>query len=146
MKQALFIILMLIYSTNGITDSGISENLLSIQNWEKVNENDGVSVYTSKTKTSRIVKVKTVVEINAPLATIQKILDDVKNRVDWVPFLDESRILHTFSATEKMEYSIFYGPWPASEPACSCSHQSSRAPRCVAWGIAMPSSRMRASL
>ena len=93
---------------------GITEKLLSIHDWEKVNESDGVTVYTSETETSQIVKVKTQVLIEASLAEIQKILDDVNGRVNWVPFLNESRILQKLSPTEKMEYSIFYGPWPAS--------------------------------
>ena len=94
---------------------GITEKLLSIHNWEKVNESDGVTVYISETETTQIVKVKTQVLIEASLADIQKILDDVNGRVNWVPFLNESRILQKLSPTEKMEYSIFYGPWPASD-------------------------------
>ena len=92
-----------------------ADSLLTMTNWEQVEKEDGVTVYINETGDSQIVRVKTTVSINAPLSDIQTILDDVSNRSEWVPFLTESRILHDFSPTEKLEYSVFYGPWPADD-------------------------------
>ena len=83
--------------------------------WEKVSADEGVIVYAQEIDGSEIIKVKTRVVINAPMKQILSILDDVPHRKDWIPYLEESRILKTISATEKMEYSLFAAPWPASD-------------------------------
>lgn len=36
-------------------------------------------------------------------------------RKQWVPYLSQSRVLHRFSENEKLEYSLFRAPWPASD-------------------------------
>lgn len=109
LRLTLFISL-LIMGTSMIASAN---SLLTLRDWEKVKQEDGVTVYINKTGDSQIVRVKTEVTINSPITNIQTILDDVDNRKEWVPFLTESRVLHDFSPTEKLEYSIFYGPWPA---------------------------------
>jgi len=85
------------------------------QPWEKIKEEDGVVVYSRDIDGSDIIKVKTQVVIDANMAVIRSILDDVSNRKKWVPFLEESRILNKYSITEKLEYSHFTAPWPASD-------------------------------
>ena len=92
-----------------------ANELTSVHNWEKIEDNDGVTVFIIKTEKSDIIKVKTQVTINTSILKVQKILDDVAHRNSWVPFLDHSSILHTFSNTAKLEYSLFSAPWPASD-------------------------------
>jgi len=113
MKKSLYIFLyfFLYFSIEAIN----AKELTSISNWEKIKDNDGVTVYTIKTKNSDIIKVKTQVVINTSILKVQKVLDNVAHRKDWIPFLEHSSILHTFSSTEKLEYSIFSAPWPASD-------------------------------
>ena len=83
--------------------------------WEKVSADEGVIVYAQEIDGSEIIKVKTRVVINAPIKKILNILDDVPHRKNWIPYLEESRILKTISVTEKLEYSLFAAPWPASD-------------------------------
>ena len=92
-----------------------AQTLLELKEWKKVSDDDGVIVHINETGHSQIVRVKTEVTINSSLALIQSILDDVDHRHEWVPFLETSRVLKPFSPFEKLEYSIFYGPWPASD-------------------------------
>ena len=83
--------------------------------WEKVRDKSGISVYTSETDNSDIIKVKTRVIIDASLKHIQQILDNAPMRNQWVPYLAHSRIIHRFSDNERLEYSLFSAPWPASD-------------------------------
>ncbi len=113
MKKILPVILyFFLYFHTGIINA---DELTSIHSWEKIKDNDGVIVYIKETDKSRIIKVKTLVTINTSIKKVQKILDNVENRKNWIPFLDHSSILHTFSNTEKLEYSLFSAPWPASD-------------------------------
>jgi len=83
--------------------------------WEKIREENGVVVYSQEIDDSDIVKVKTQVVIDVGMEEIQLFLDDLSHRKKWVPYLEEVRILKEYSATEKLEYSHFAAPWPASD-------------------------------
>jgi len=82
--------------------------------WENVSANEGVIVFKQKVQGSELIKVKTRVIINAPIRKILSILDDAPHRHEWIPYLEESKILKVFSVTDKLEYSLFAAPWPAS--------------------------------
>lgn len=87
----------------------------SLNNWEKIKNVNGVSVYSMKNEKSDIIKVKVHVVINAPIKRIQYILDDIAHRDVWIPLLHHSNILLTLSNTEKIEYSLFSALWPVSD-------------------------------
>lgn len=46
---------------------------------------------------------------------IRAILDNAAHRKNWIPYLEQSIIRQVFSETEKLEYSHFSAPWPASD-------------------------------
>ena len=83
--------------------------------WEKIREENNVVVYSQEINGSGIIKVKAEVVIDANMQLIQTTIDDVSYRQRWVPYLSESRILKEYSVTEKLEYSHFSAPWPASD-------------------------------
>lgn len=83
--------------------------------WQKINDEDGVVVYRHEIGDSGIIKVKTEALIDANMEKIKSILDDVSHRKNWVPYLVESRVLKKYSEDEKLEYSFFVAPWPASD-------------------------------
>lgn len=83
--------------------------------WQKVKDKNGIVVFTSESDDSDIIKVKTQITIDASLNHIQKILDDASRRNLWVPYLSQSEILYRFSNNERLEYSLFSAPWPASD-------------------------------
>lgn len=96
-----------------VSSKALSEEIES--SWEKIKEKDNVIVYAQEVDGSGIIKVKTEVVIDAGMQVIQAIIDDVSYRPKWVPYLSGSRILKEYSATEKLEYSLFAAPWPASD-------------------------------
>ena len=83
--------------------------------WQKVKEENGVIVYSHEIEGRDIVKAKVEVLIDVGMEKIKSILDDVSCRRDWVPYLVESRVLKKYSEDEKLEYSLFGAPWPASD-------------------------------
>lgn len=83
--------------------------------WEKINDEDGVVVYAAAVDGSDIIKVKTEVLIAASLDSIREILDDAPQRHQWIPYLDHSKVLAHIANTERLEYSRFAAPWPASD-------------------------------
>lgn len=83
--------------------------------WQKIKDGDGIRVYSSAVSGSAIIKVKTVVIIDAPLMRIRHILDNTSQRKQWVPYLEYSKVLQHISDTDRLEYSHFDAPWPASD-------------------------------
>lgn len=105
----LYLILNLFFLSSKVF-SGEIEN-----SWQKIKEENNVVVYSKEIDGSDIIKVKAEVVINEDMQIIQSIVDDVSYRPKWVPYLLQSRVLKKYSATEKLEYSHFAAPWPASD-------------------------------
>jgi len=84
-------------------------------NWQQVKNENNIQVYTIDQPGTDIVKAKAVALIHAPLISIQQTLDDLDSRPEWIPFLVHSKIVSEQSANEKVEYSLFSAPWPASD-------------------------------
>ncbi|NOZ37056.1 MAG: hypothetical protein GXP11_03115 [Gammaproteobacteria bacterium] len=83
--------------------------------WQKIRDEDGIQVYSAAVSDSDIIKVKTEVIIAAPLEHIRQILDDAPQRSRWIPYLEQSKVLQHISDTQRLEYSHFDAPWPASD-------------------------------
>ncbi len=82
--------------------------------WREIKNEDGILVYSAAVSGSDIIKVKTEVVIDASLAHIRQILDDAPRRKLWIPYLEHSKVLAHISDTQRLEYSLFDAPWPAS--------------------------------
>ncbi len=113
MRNIFIVVLVLMFDVCMASSEGLLEE--TEQSWEKIREENGVVVYSKEIDGSDIIKVKTQVVINVDMQILQSILDDVSFRQKWVPYLAESRILKKISDTEKLEYSLFVAPWPASD-------------------------------
>ncbi len=83
--------------------------------WKLVKDKNNIQVYTLKVADSDILKAKTTTIINAPMERIQALLDDVKNRHKWVPYLKKSEAITEYKNNKRLEYSLFAAPWPASD-------------------------------
>ncbi len=83
--------------------------------WTLETDNEDIKVYVIAVENTDIIKAKSVATLNASLEEIKKILDDIEHRHEWVPFLKASSILKQDSENNKIEYSIFSAPWPASD-------------------------------
>ena len=97
----------------GMTSSDVISEEVE-QSWQKIREAHGVVVYTQEVEGSDIIKVKAQVVINVNMEKIQLFLDNISYRKKWVPYLEDVKILKEYSATERLEYSFFVAPWPAS--------------------------------
>lgn len=82
--------------------------------WIKIKDENGIQVYSIAMQDTAIVKARAVAIINAPLKNIQQLVDNLKQRPQWVPYLKYSKIIEKISPTEHIEYSLFSAPWPAS--------------------------------
>ena len=82
--------------------------------WRQVTDDDDIQVYTIDLPDTDIVKAKAVAQIKSPLLRIRQELDDIDSRHEWVPFLKHSKLIIVKSATQRLEYSLFSAPWPAS--------------------------------
>lgn len=83
--------------------------------WQIIEDYDDIRVYSATVSGSEIIKVKTEVLIAASMETIRLILDNAHQRHQWVPHLDHSKVLQQPSNSERLEYSRFIAPWPASD-------------------------------
>lgn len=82
--------------------------------WQKITDEDGIQVYSIAMQDTAIVKARAVATINAPIAKIERLVNDFAQRPQWVPYLQYSKIIEKISPTEHIEYSLFSAPWPAS--------------------------------
>ena len=104
-----------IYSLLIFYEAVYANELIDPPGWQLVKNKQDITVYTKSVVGSNILKVKTQVVINTGIHQIQKILDDVPHRKNWIPYLKSSAIAYAFSNTDKLEYSHFSAPWPASD-------------------------------
>ena len=93
----------------------LAESNIQTGLWQLIKEKQGIQVYTQAVPGSSLLKVKTQVTIKSSIPHIQSILDNAQHRKNWIPFLNHSSVKHVFSATDKLEYSHFHAPWPASD-------------------------------
>jgi hypothetical protein len=115
------ILLLLIVST--LQAVSAQDNQITVQpdfagsvdaKWIKIKDENGIQVYSIAMQDTAIVKARAVAIINAPLKNIQQLVDNLKQRPQWVPYLKYSKIIEKISPTEHIEYSLFSAPWPAS--------------------------------
>ncbi len=99
---------------NQITVQPDSTGLVDAK-WIKIKDENGIQVYSIAMQNTAIVKARAVAIINAPLAKIQRLVDNLPRRPQWVPYLKHSRIIEKISPAEHIEYSLFSAPWPASD-------------------------------
>lgn len=83
--------------------------------WQLVRDENEIQVYTLDFEESEIIKAKAIAIIDAPLSEIQRTLEDFNHRHKWVPYLRQSRLVETINENQRIEYSHFRAPWPASD-------------------------------
>lgn len=109
MKKQL-ILLILLMTSQCVIASEINDD-----NWIKVRDENNIQVYTVEQAGTDIIKAKAVALIHASLEKIQQKLDDIDARPEWIPYLKYSKIISQQSPAERIEYSLFSAPWPASD-------------------------------
>jgi hypothetical protein len=82
--------------------------------WEKIKQADGIRVL-SRSDAGEILKVRAITVVQASLERVKAVIDDAAHQPDWVPYLEETRVLQRDSDTEALLYSRFNAPWPARD-------------------------------
>lgn len=83
--------------------------------WQETRNADGIQVYSRQWPGDPVVQVKAVAVIDAAITRIVDVLDNHAEHPQWVPYLEEARVLQSFSATEQLIYNRFDAPWPATD-------------------------------
>ena len=83
--------------------------------WQEVETSEGIQVFSSNLSDGPIIKVKAVAVIEAGIASVREVIEDVASHADWVPYLRQSSILEKTSVREWLLYSEFDAPWPARD-------------------------------
>lgn len=83
--------------------------------WQETKNADGIQVYSRHLPGDPVIQVKAVTVIDAAIMRIVDVLDNHAEHPQWVPYLKESRVLQSVSATEKLIYNHFDAPWPATD-------------------------------
>lgn len=83
----------------------------SADDWEKINTEDGVSVYSKAVEGSDLVAFKGVATIKQPLGKLLSVLMDNERRVEWVDRMSVSTILEEKNKFDFVIYQAFDLPF-----------------------------------
>jgi hypothetical protein len=85
---------------------------LAQNDWELLNDEDGIKVWRRDVENSPIVALKGEAIIDAPIAKVANVLDDTTRKTEWVCNGIEAKNIRTISPTERVEYNVTSAPWP----------------------------------
>lgn len=80
--------------------------------WELVSESEGVKTYRKEVPGSSIVAFKGEGDIDASIAVICGVVDDIAREKEWMSDLKTSSIVQKISENERIEYNESFVPWP----------------------------------
>ncbi len=79
-------------------------------NWEKLSDDDGITVYRWEKKDSPLFAFKGEALVEASIAKVASVLADTPRRGEWVPHLIEGRVVRSISERERIEYTSLETP------------------------------------
>ena len=88
---------------------------LAQNDWELLNDEDGIKVWRRDVENSPIVALKGEAVIDAPIAKVANVLDDTSRKPEWVCNGVEAKNVRIISPTERIEYNHTTAPWPVSD-------------------------------
>ncbi|MBL7715210.1 MAG: hypothetical protein JNL01_07045 [Bdellovibrionales bacterium] len=80
--------------------------------WELLSESDGIKTYRKEVPGSSIVAFKGEGDIDATIAEICGVVDDVAREKEWMSDLKVSYIVEKKSENQRVEYNESFVPWP----------------------------------
>lgn len=83
--------------------------------WQLKKEADGITVYTRKVEGSAILEFKGTMTVDAPLAKIIPIFEDVKGLTSWYYQCTHSELVKDEGPQAKILYIVLHLPWPVAE-------------------------------
>ena len=83
--------------------------------WQLKKKAEGISVYTRKVEGSPILEFKATVTVDAPLAKIIPLFEDVKGLTSWYYQCTHSELVKNEGPQDKILYLVLHFPWPVTE-------------------------------
>ena len=80
--------------------------------WQKVREKDGISIYKRSLENSRLLAFRAVSTIHADGDHIMSVLNDLEEHIHVTPGLIDLEVLRSLSEFDRYEYMHFKLPWP----------------------------------
>jgi hypothetical protein len=88
---------------------------LHAQEWEPVREKDGIAVFTRQVENSNYKSFKGEVWLQAEVAEVSDVVEDVKNFELWDESIREIRVLEHFKGKSIRYYVVYNSPWPVTD-------------------------------
>lgn len=107
MKQA-FLLIFLFGFPGLLTGWGQSE-------WELKKNEDGIAVYSRQLATGQLKEIRVVCELDATLAQLTSVLQDVNNHKNWVYSTRKSNLVKKINDHTLVYYSESDMPWPVND-------------------------------
>lgn len=83
--------------------------------WTLKKNRKGIQVYTRDVPGSGFKEFRATVEVEATMAGVLKLMEDIRSYPRWFPKLKESRLLKKISSTEMILYHWMKVPFPADD-------------------------------
>jgi hypothetical protein len=98
-----------------LTFSAMSGFAATQNNWEKIDDDQGIQVFRKSMPGSDIVAFKGAGIVDASLETIFWVLCDAEHEEQWVEMLIDNYILENMTPFDRVQYQNFDLPWPLSD-------------------------------
>mgnify|MGYP002621340342 CR=1 FL=1 len=83
--------------------------------WKLEKNKNGIKVYTRELANSDIKEFKAIATIDAPRLKIARVLTRAGDFMNWMPQVDDSRVLRIVSPTKRIVYYSTDMPWPTDD-------------------------------
>jgi hypothetical protein len=86
--------------------------------WQLKKTAEGISVYTRKVEGSPILEFKAAMTVDAPLAKVIPLYEDVKGLTSWYYQCTHVELIKDEGPQGKILYIVLHLPWPVTEREC----------------------------
>jgi len=83
--------------------------------WQQIKQSDGITVYKRVVEGSPLKEFRGRGTIDAPVAAILAVFNDVPHATEWMDSCNGSRVVENGSDTEKVVYNRTHAPWPVAD-------------------------------
>ena len=83
--------------------------------WEQIKQSDGITVYRHVVEGSPLKEFRGRGTIDAPVAAILAVFNDVPHATEWMDSCNGSRSVVDLSDSEKVVYNRTHAPWPVAD-------------------------------
>ena len=84
------------------------------EKWKKINDEEGVEVFSRDVKGTSLVAFRGITDFDEPMEKIMWVLKDEKRRKDWVARYLKGATLEKKGPFEQINYQAVTAPWPVS--------------------------------